>query len=302
MASSSAHDAPPSYEAATASSAEPTQGIRRVSTDGPGARRERNGIPPEHRRSMEDLTRPLPEGWVRSFDPTEQHQFFVDTRADPPRSIWTHPYDDPDYLATLSPEERQKHSRMHRTMSLDDLAAESSDDDDDNGPHHTSQQQRQTGPPATLPESGEPGPKGLHKFTRRMKDKLTASTHEQRQAERRHREEQERRAYQQHMKMRQAMIRALETGQPQFLGKDQQGRDVYLEPQARPRGAYANGGYGYSPFGQGMYASPSARYMRPMGPYGRPYGYGYGGGLGGGLGAPLAAGMLGGAVLGGVLF
>ncbi|CAI6335189.1 unnamed protein product [Periconia digitata] len=306
MSSAHPHDAPPSYESAIGSSSAPQQGIRRVPTDGPGARRARNGISPEARRSMEDLARPLPDGWVRSFDPEEQHQFFVDTKADPPRSIWTHPYDDEEYLSSLSPEERKEHSSLHRTMSIDDIAAESSDDDDDHrgGPSQTSQQRR-AGPgstPGALPDRGEPAPKGLHKFTRRMKDKITSTTHEERQVQRAQREEEERRAYQQHLKMRQAMIRAMQTGEPQFLGKDSRGRDVYLEPAARGGypGRYANGGYGYSPFSSGLYASPNTRYMRPGMPYGRPYGYGYGGGMG--MGAPLAAGILGGSLMGGLMF
>jgi hypothetical protein len=62
----------------------------------------RNGIPPLHRRSMEDEGRPLPPGWIRQYDAKESHQFFVDTNTTPPRSIWHHPYDDDQYLSTLS--------------------------------------------------------------------------------------------------------------------------------------------------------------------------------------------------------
>ncbi|KAF2878156.1 hypothetical protein BDV95DRAFT_556821 [Massariosphaeria phaeospora] len=282
-------DAPPSYEAATSSTA--AQG--RVSTDGPAARTSRSGIPPEHRRSMEDETRPLPPGWIRQFDADEQHQFFVDTNANPPRSIWTHPYDDPDFLATLSPEERKKHSRLHRTMTLEDLAAESSDDED-------------RLPPRPKPaasgagrgsRSSSPQPQGLHKFGRKMKDKITQTTHEQREADRRRREEQERRAYQTHLQARQAMIRALQTGEPQLLGKDRQGRDLYVMPPGGGSGV-PRGAFGYNPYAQGPYALQNARYRRPIGPYGRPYGYGYGGGLG----APVAAGLLGGTLLGGLMF
>jgi len=46
------------------------------------------------RMSMEDEERPLPEGWIRQFDRNNAHHFYVDTRADPPRSIWHHPFDD----------------------------------------------------------------------------------------------------------------------------------------------------------------------------------------------------------------
>lgn len=233
---------------------------------------------------MEDEMRDLPAGWVRSFDAQSQHQFFVDTRANPPRSIWVHPYDDDDYLATLSPDERKQHARMKRTMTLDDLAAEDSDDDD---AHRL--------PPRTKPTDA--APTGLHKFSRKLKDKVTGSTHTEREAARAKRAEQEARAYAAHLRAREALTRAIQTGEPQFLGKDQQGRDIYIEP---PHGAYApRGAYGYNPYAMnGMYQNPNVRFVRPAGPYGRPYGYGYGGGAG----VPIAAGILGGALLGGALF
>jgi len=50
------------------------------------------------RRSMEDEERPLPEGWIRQWDTNTQHHFYVDTRANPPRSIWNHPLEDKEYL------------------------------------------------------------------------------------------------------------------------------------------------------------------------------------------------------------
>lgn len=278
-------DAPPSYEAATASSSAPEPGIQRVSTDGPGNRRERNGIPPDRRRSMEDEMRALPEGWVRSFDEQEGHQFFVDTRANPPRSIWVHPYDDEQFLSTLSPEDRKRYTRMHRTMTLEDLAAEDSD--------HEDLPPRPAGTGATSTASQ---PTGLSKFSRKLKDKITGQTHEERERHRVRRAEEERQAYLAHLRARQALMRAIQTGEPQFLCKDQQGRDVYIEP---PRGAYApRGAYGYNPYAQGPLMNSNVRIVRPAGPYARRGGYGYGGGAG----LPIAAGFLGGAMLGGALF
>lgn len=230
---------------------------------------------------MEDEARELPPGWVRSFDPESHHQFFVDTRSDPPKSIWVHPYDDDDFLATLSPEERKTHTRMRRTMTLEDLAAEDSDNEDAQLPPR--------------PPPSEAQPKGLSGFSRKLKDKITGQTHTEREQARIRRAEQERQAYLAHLRARQAMIRAIETGQPQLLGKDRQGRDVFIEP---PHGPFAPRGYGYSPYANNAYRNPNVRYMRPAGPYGRPYGYGYGGGAG----LPIAAGVLGGAMLGGALF
>lgn len=258
---------------------------------------------------MEDEHRPLPPGWVRQFDTIEQHQFFVDTRANPPRSIWVHPYDDPEFLETLPPSERKKHSRLHRSVTLEDLAAEDTDDETHSA-NPRSQPRTSGGGGASNSNtrtSTSPEPTGLHKFGRKMKDKLTSSTHTDRENARLQRAEQERRAYQAHLRARAAMLRALETGEPQFLCKDQRGRDVYVEPppQRGPFGGYyggrgvSHGAYGYSPYGgSGPYGNPNVRYLRPSMPYGRPMGYGYGGGIG----APVAAGFLGGAVMGGLLF
>ncbi|KAG8995257.1 hypothetical protein FRB94_009307 [Tulasnella sp. JGI-2019a] len=41
--------------------------------------------------------RPLPDGWVKRFDDNNKRHFYVDTRATPPRSIWVHPHDDPQW-------------------------------------------------------------------------------------------------------------------------------------------------------------------------------------------------------------
>jgi len=234
---------------------------------------------------MEDEARALPPGWVRSFDPDSQHQFFIDTRADPPRSIWTHPYDDDEFLNTLSPEERKQHTRMKRTVTLEDMAAEDSDDE---GAHQDrSSQGRSTEPQLT----------GIHKFSRKLKDKVTGTTHTEREQQRVRRAEQERKAYLAHLRARQALMKAIQTGEPQFLYKNQRGEDVYVMP---PSGGYAapRGGYGYNPYAQGPFGNSGMRYMRPATPYGRPYGYGYGGGVG----LPIAAGLLGGTILGGALF
>lgn len=320
MASSQSHpsDPPPSYSAATASDPDPTiKPLRRVPTSGPTSRTTRNGIPPSHRRSMEDENRELPPGWIRQFDPVEQHQFFVDTKASPPRSIWTHPYDDPTFLSTLSEEERSERGRLARSVTLEDVTAESSDEEDEDskskGRAHAGKGER----------GNEDQPRGFHRFTRKMKDTLTDSTHQQRQEQRVQRAEAEHRAYAAHVRAREAMVRAMQTGEPQFLGKDAQGRDVYIEAPGGPSRAHGMGAGGvgglglggtggaggmgmgmggpgvrYTPYAHPMYADPNVRFVRPSGPYGRPYGYGYGGGMG----APVAAGILGGVLLGGALF
>ncbi|KAF1991734.1 hypothetical protein K402DRAFT_389115 [Aulographum hederae CBS 113979] len=275
---------PPSYETAT--------------------HETRNGIPPQHRRSMEDEHRSLPSGWVRQFDSETLHQFFVDTKADPPRSIWHHPYDDETYLSSLDPAERQHITRMNRSVSLKDIEAETSDEEDHAGPSRAAKKVADTAEAGGAATHGGEPPKGVRKYGRKLKDKLTSSTHGERELERQQRAEQERRSYEAHMAVRRAMQRAMETGEPQFACKDSNGKNIYIEP---PRSGYGVGGFPgsggrggmmYSPYSQGVYADPNARFFRPAQPYARPYGYGYGGGMG----LPLMGGLLGGALIGGALF
>ncbi|MCJ1257183.1 hypothetical protein MMC24_005008 [Lignoscripta atroalba] len=273
-------DAPPSYEAAAASSVNVAS-----------QHKTRNGIPPLTRRSMEDEARPLPPGWSRQFDPQTSHQFFVDTKAQPPRSIWHHPYDDQQYLDSLASHERERVQGLHKVPSHADIEAESSDDGE-GGYHHD----RHKNPAVGAGGSASHASDGKTTFGRRMKDKITGSTHEQREAYRLQRGEEERRAYERHQALRQAMARAIETGQPQLVGRDRDGKDVYIEPPYG--GNMPHGAYGYNPYTQGPYANPNATFIRPNYPYARPYGYGYGGGYG----MPLAGGLMGGVLLGGLMF
>lgn len=280
---------------------------------------------------MEDLHRPLPEGWVRSYDQESHHQFFVNTKVDPPKSMWHHPYDDEEYLATLSDSERAHVKRLNSSVSFSDIAAESSDEEG----HHHGGGSNMAGPSSTTEK-----PKGVSKFGRKLKDRVTGSTHEEREKERQQRAQQEQQAYEMHQKYRQAMSKAIQTGEPQLLGKDKEGRDVYIES---PNGPPApNGAHGHNPYTSGPYANPNARfirpddpyagrmdpysgrmdayggaryqgsgmgrypgggmgpYSRPVGPYNRPYGYGYGGGYG--LPLMMGGGLMGGMMLGGLMF
>jgi len=253
---------------------------------------------------MEDENRPLPDGWVRQYDSKEHHQFFVDTRANPPRSIWHHPYDDEIFMKSLPAQERTRIQGLHRIPTDTDIMHESSDEDDHVG-HGTGE----------LPPRPEPPATGVHKLGRKLKDKVTSSTHEQREKEREQRAQDEERAYRAHQAIRAAMSKAAETGEPQLLGKDKDGKDVYIEP---PYGSgqgmqgttgfggnagypgtsrYGDRGYGINPYSQGPYANPNARFIRPQDPYSRPYGGGYGGGYGLPLGLGLGGGLLGGSLL-----
>ncbi|KAH9984176.1 hypothetical protein BJV77DRAFT_1039197 [Russula vinacea] len=75
--------------------------------------------------SSEDL--PLPYGWVQEFDPNTNHPFWVcdmplpsrGHETDPPRAIWTHPYDDEQYLQE-HPEVREKVSSVAKQQESKD--------------------------------------------------------------------------------------------------------------------------------------------------------------------------------------
>lgn len=248
---------------------------------------------------MEDEGRPLPNGWIRQFDSKTTHQFFVDTNATPPRSIWHHPYDDDKYLRSLDSKERARVQGLHKTPSHADVAAESSDDDgEDHKPGAHSKTTAASGLSSPGRKTPELPPRNQPQvrsgFGRRMKDRMTGTTHEQREAQRRQREQEERATYERHQMIRLAMQKAAETGQPQKIGKDKNGKDVFIEP---PNGVdMPQGARGYNPYSQGPYSygNSNATYIRPNYGYSRPYGGGYGGGYG----LPLAGGLMGGLLLG----
>ncbi|KAI7787360.1 hypothetical protein LA080_016435 [Diaporthe eres] len=310
-------DPPPPYEPGSSSSSQPTPahtaGVPPQDTNNLTVPlRARNGISPEERRSMEDSVRALPEGWVRQYDPQTHHSFFVDTRATPPRSIWHHPHDDEQYLSSLPDQERERIKGLQRVHSLADIEAESSDDDAprNHGQAAAASQQQQQQP--GLLETGPEKLSGPEKFGRKLKDKLTSSTHQERAAKREKRAEAERQAYYQHQHIRRQVARAVETGEPQLLGRDGQDREVWIEPPQGAPGLRGNpnarlvnpwntGGYFGGP--PGMMAGPGNMYSRPVGPYSRPYGRGgYGYGYGGGLGMAPLLGLGVGLGVGGLMF
>lgn len=327
-------EAPPSYDEVTGSSNASTSNAASSHLNVPGASSSSSSVPESYRRSMEDEARPLPKGWVRTYDPESEHQFFVDTTADPPRSIWHHPYDDDEFLAKLPAAERERIEQesmgsylgnAKRDPSMEDYIHAHSDIDDDDHQHapQGSAAASSSATSAKLP----PRPDGKNKdkgkdqnrsFGRKLKDKVTGTTHEERQRQRAAREAEQQRMYEQHMRIRKAMAKAIQTGEPQPIGKDKDGKELYISPPKQGYGGdpYASGygggmgmgGYGnpYNPYASGMYAAPGM-YARPGYAYGRPmygggmYGRGYGGS---GLGMPLAlgGGLLGGALIGGALF
>ncbi|KAG0663672.1 hypothetical protein C6P46_002241 [Rhodotorula mucilaginosa] len=232
-----------------------------------------NGIPEDVRRDMLDESRPLPDGWRREFDANSGHYFYVDTKANPPRSIWSHPLDDvsPEYLRAhpevaekLAPaappsdkasesKESHHHSRLHKTPSSSHASTSAS------ASTSTQQEDNRT-------------------LGRKMKDKLTGTTHEQRVEQRRKQAEQEKKEYEAYLRRR-AQIR-----QAQAEGR-------YRPMYGAPMGPYVRTvPMGYGGYGGGMYGG---------GMYGRPY---YGSGIGMGTRSGMGTGMaLGGGLLGGLL-
>ncbi|KAK5089800.1 hypothetical protein LTR70_006175 [Exophiala xenobiotica] len=285
-------DAPPSYDVATGSSTGPKRTTGHLEV--PGAR---NGIHPAHRRSMEDEHRPLPEGWVRQWDDKEQHQFFVDTKATPPRSTWEHPYDDESYMSTLSSEQRERIQEEERQRQIDDHS-----DDESRRPSSSGRSPGRATAGSSYDQELPPRPSKSEDnsklgFGEKMKQKLTGQTKEEREEAKRQRDEEERQYYEAHVRFRQCLQRAQATGEPQFFAKGRDGKDIYIEPPSMGYGGMAGsrygGGYGYNPYTSGPYSTPNARFIRPGYQYQRPYGTRYGGGMGG---------MLGGMMLGGLMF
>ncbi|KAI0319868.1 hypothetical protein OF83DRAFT_1082009, partial [Amylostereum chailletii] len=63
---------------------------------------------------------PLPFGWIKEHDPTTDHPFYVDTKANPPRAIWVHPYEDEQYL-NEHPDVREKVGNIMKQYHADQL-------------------------------------------------------------------------------------------------------------------------------------------------------------------------------------
>ncbi|GAA5993028.1 hypothetical protein JCM10908_003066 [Rhodotorula pacifica] len=293
-ATASDHLQVPSAAAASSAGAESGGRHRRTSSAGSTASsnyttdEERyeesgNGIPEEVRRDMLDESRPLPDGWRREFDANSGHYFYVDTKAKPPRSIWSHPLD-PDFLkahpniaekvdpALSSSQsdshaaEKDQHNKLHKPSSHASTSTSGASTSQSHGHGHGQEEDKRT-------------------FGRKMKDKLTGTTHEQRVEQRRKQAEQEKKEYEAYLRRR-AQIR-----QAQAEGR-------YQPMYGAPMGPYVRTvpmGYGGGMYGGGMYGG---------GMYGRPY-YGNGIGMGRagmGTGMALGGGLLGGLLLGDMLF
>lgn len=115
-----------------------------------------------------------------------------------------------------------------------------------------------------------------------MNNLLTDTTHEQCEARRRQHQDEEHQACPAHQRFYAAIAKAAQTDEPQLLGRDFEGRNIYIEPPYEVESgfarspSYSDSAYKYNLLMQGLYGNPNARSIRPTQLYSRPLGYGYG--------------------------
>jgi hypothetical protein len=149
------------------------------------------GLSPDEQREFADEYRDLPEGWVKCWDPKNKHHFYVEEKTE--RAIWTHPYDDPEYIQSLpdthpaNPESqaaRERREEIERAqIKANKRAGRAGDisgtDTDEEGPGMSSR--------AAMLNDSEDKDKG---FIQRQKDKW--SDHKERRAQRKAEERKQR--------------------------------------------------------------------------------------------------------------
>ncbi|KAH7912584.1 hypothetical protein BJ138DRAFT_769532 [Hygrophoropsis aurantiaca] len=220
---------------------------------------------------------PLPSGWRQEYDLDQDHPYWVDTTANPPRAIWVHPYEDEQFLSE-HPEIRKKIEKLG-SASLDEPPPyeRARRHSFSGGEPSTSARKNSLAP--SLHNPGTPLTDDSHEQRKRgmfgkLKDKAIG-TKEEREAHKKQKQEARVREEEEYQRKRMENLRA---------------RQEYLQ-----RGSHGYPGYGSAP----MYGPP----------VGSPYGYGgysqsgYGGrGVGmGGMGMGLLGGLAGGLLLGDVL-
>lgn len=223
------------------------------------------------------------------FDPTHNHPFWVDTRAKPPRAIWTHPYEDELFLRE-HPDIRERLAKSRTHLSPNDAP-----------PPYSPRRHSFSGTSAAGPSSPRPGsirnsasqpgtPMGApgadsqkHRgFFGKLKDKAIGTKEEREEARR-----QEALRMQQLQEQRRRYLEEMRRQQRQSAPLRQSG---YYAPQrqAAPFG-----------YGQPVYAAPVGS---PFGGGYSPYGNQRRSGLGGGgVALPLIGGLAGGLLLGDLL-
>ncbi|KAJ7654955.1 hypothetical protein DFH06DRAFT_1201150 [Mycena polygramma] len=158
------------------------------------------------------MERPLPEGWISQVDPNSGQRFYVDTKANPPRSIWVHPLDE------------------HPEKEKERPAAD----------HKPSQYSAPPTPPVA--SSSDRGYAKKHGFLGKLKDKVVG-TKEEREQEKRHKAEQKRQMLELRERRHQEML-AHQAAMYQQQ-QEQQMRAQQYQPQYQQQ--YGAPQYGYGP-------------------------------------------------------
>lgn len=239
------------------------------------------------------------------FDPilhrSHKHHFWVDTKATPPRSIWTHPLDDPAFLKANPQFASSKGvgSGKYAPPSSAPPGAAPQHAPSPAGDEH--RRIKDAGERAARRAAEKPAPSGMKKISRNMKDKSTGMNHVERARAKAEHREMEQIALEHRRKTAEAFIKAAQFGQAQYLGRDDRsGTEYWAEPPPP----------GYPPHLLNQFPPPYGFESRREGPrtFVRPalptmaYRGGYGPMGGGGMGLPIAGGLLGGMMLGGLLF
>ncbi|KAK1228623.1 hypothetical protein PQX77_008217 [Marasmius sp. AFHP31] len=169
---------------------------------------------------------PLPYGWIKEIHQDSGHPYYVDTKANPPRSIWTHPYEDEQYL--------QEHPEAREKVRPPQIGERN------NASHDQGMARRHsyTGAPSgSQLQGGSQKPKrGLFG---KLKDKAIGMKEEREQMKRAQMMAQEERRQQ--LAARRATYGG-GYGQPQYMGGP-------YNQYGPPPGMHPGGGYGYAPGG-----------------------------------------------------
>jgi len=260
--------------------------------------------------------RELPPGWVKQFDRKSERYYYVDTMAKPPRSIWVHPFDDPQFLTSIAGSRQDVSDNDDESISDErhsrapSAASGSFRPDTKERPSEKKQDSSLLSVPGASSSAGSTS-SSSPPFNKEMKQKdrgffgklkdSTLGTKEERAAKKREKEriraEREQRRREEERRYIEARTRLIEERRKQYEAEVELYR---RQGQANPPqgGYYGNGPYG-APH-PGSYGGPV--YMPQYGYGESPYSRrgGSGGGFGGG--GALLGGLVGGLLLGDLLF
>ncbi|KAH7928489.1 hypothetical protein BV22DRAFT_1192738 [Leucogyrophana mollusca] len=236
---------------------------------------------------MSDL--PLPDGWVQEFDSHRNHPFWVDTKANPPRATWVHPYEDEQFLS--------EHPDIWDTLEAVNRSPP---------PYERARRHSYGGGEQTSSSTGISMPRSAnahlvvdaHNSKRGMFSKLKDKAKEMKQdmdAHRRQKMEEQARMEEQ-FRLQNLRTRRQHMQLNGGSGPSSPGPSRYRPPMGNPHD-YNRHSHGFHP-GRG-FGGPRGGFGGPRGGFGGPRG-GFGGprgGFGGPRGMPFLGGLAGGLLL-----